>query len=74
MYQGVNAFTLDPNLGEFILSSKNIRIPKRGKIYSINEANSNEWDEPTKQWIADMKKRKFVRTTTTSRELNLSDI
>jgi fructose-1,6-bisphosphatase I len=56
---GVNAFTLDPSLGEFILSSRNIRIPKRGKIYSVNEANSNNWDEPTKEWIAQMKKKNY---------------
>jgi fructose-1,6-bisphosphatase I len=55
---GVNGFTLDPSLGEFILSHKNIRIPKRGKIYSINEANSLEWDEPTKEWINNFKKKK----------------
>lgn len=54
---GVNAFTLDPNLGEFILSHQNIRIPKRGKIYSINEANSNEWDKPTSEWISNFKTR-----------------
>lgn len=55
---GVNGFTLDPSLGEFILSHRNIRIPRRGKIYSINEANSNEWDEPTRAWIEGFKKKK----------------
>merc|ERR1719235_837952 len=34
---GVNGFTLDPNIGEFVLTHPNIQIPKRGKIYSINE-------------------------------------
>jgi fructose-1,6-bisphosphatase I len=55
---GVNGFTLDPSLGEFILSHKNIRIPRKGKIYSINEANSLEWDAPTTKWIEGMKKKK----------------
>jgi fructose-1,6-bisphosphatase I len=35
--QGVHGFTLDPTIGEFLLSHPNITIPKRGKIYSINE-------------------------------------
>ena len=37
--QGVHGFTLDPEVGEFFLSHPNIRIPERGKIYSINEGN-----------------------------------
>lgn len=35
----VNGFTLDQSLGEFILSHKNIRSPKTGTIFSINEGN-----------------------------------
>jgi fructose-1,6-bisphosphatase I len=52
---GVNGFTLDPSLGEFLMSHENIRIPTRGKIYSINEGNVNKWDEPTKRYIAHVK-------------------
>ena len=37
---GVSGFTLDPSLGEFLLSHENIRTPTRGKIYSINEGNT----------------------------------
>ena len=48
---GVNGFTLDPSLGEFLLSHENIRIPKRGKIYSINEGNINQWDAGTRRYI-----------------------
>ena len=36
---GVHGFTLDPSIGEFILSHENIQIPKKGNIYSINEGN-----------------------------------
>ena len=35
--QGVNAFTLDSSIGDFLLSHPNIQIPKDGKIYSIND-------------------------------------
>src|SRR5436190_2936893 len=48
---GVHGFTLDPSLGEFLLSHENIRTPTRGKIYSINEGNMHFWDTGTKQYI-----------------------
>ena len=48
---GVNGFTLDPSLGEFLLSHENIKIPKRGRIYSINEGNIHKWDEATRRYI-----------------------
>ncbi|XWS24992.1 hypothetical protein CRYUN_Cryun27aG0032200 [Craigia yunnanensis] len=44
---GVNGFTLDPSLGEFILTHPDIKIPKKGKIYSVNEGNAKNWDGPT---------------------------
>lgn len=52
---GVQGFTLDPSLGEFLLSHENITIPKRGKIYSINEGNINQWDEGTRAYINHVK-------------------
>jgi fructose-1,6-bisphosphatase I len=52
---GVNGFTLDPSLGEFLLSHENIRIPKRGRIYSINEGNINQWDAPTLRYVTHVK-------------------
>ncbi|CAN5541766.1 class 1 fructose-bisphosphatase [soil metagenome] len=48
---GVNGFTLDPSIGEFILSHPNIRTPEFGKMYSINEGNYNSWGEGVKQFI-----------------------
>jgi fructose-1,6-bisphosphatase I len=42
---GTHAFTLDPSLGEFILSAENIRIPNHGPIYSVNEGNFWQWSE-----------------------------
>ena len=44
---GVHGFTLDPSVGEFLLSHPYIKIPERGAIYSVNEANRMYWDEPT---------------------------
>ncbi|KAG6526105.1 hypothetical protein ZIOFF_016082 [Zingiber officinale] len=48
---GVNGFTLDPSLGEFILTHPYIKIPKKGKIYSVNEGNAKNWDRPTTKCV-----------------------
>jgi fructose-1,6-bisphosphatase I len=48
---GVHGFTLDPGLGEFLLSHENIRIPHRGTTYSINEGRRLDWFPPTKGYI-----------------------
>lgn len=53
---GSHGFTLDPGIGEFLLSHKNIQTPSRGKVYSINEGNANTWDEGTRKYINDLKK------------------
>ncbi|MCT7962320.1 class 1 fructose-bisphosphatase [Laspinema sp. D1] len=49
--RGVHSFTLDPSLGEFILSNENIRIPEHGAVYSVNEGNFWQWDEPIRDYI-----------------------
>ncbi len=49
--EGVNGFTLDPSIGEFLLSHPDITIPKEGKQYSINEGNYNSFDSGLKQYI-----------------------
>jgi fructose-1,6-bisphosphatase I len=41
--QGVHGFTLDPTIGEFVLSHPNIRIPETGKYYSVNESHFAQW-------------------------------
>jgi fructose-1,6-bisphosphatase I len=48
---GVHAFTLDPSLGEFILSNENIETPAHGPIYSVNEGNFWQWDEGIREYI-----------------------
>ena len=49
--RGVHGFTLDPSVGSYILSHKNIRIPKRGKYYSINEAYSEKIPEAYMRYV-----------------------
>jgi fructose-1,6-bisphosphatase I len=48
---GVHGFTLDPSVGEFLLSHENIRIPKRGSIYAVNEGNYNRWEPNMRRYI-----------------------
>jgi len=49
--KGVHAFTLDPSLGEFILSNEYVQIPQHGAIYSVNEGNFWQWDEGLRDYI-----------------------
>jgi len=48
---GVHGFTLDPSVGEFILSHPDIKTPPKGKIYSVNEGNSPYWDDRTRDMV-----------------------
>ena len=48
---GVHGFTLDPALGEFLLSHENIQSPKQGRMYSINEGNREKWDDATREYV-----------------------
>lgn len=48
---GVNGFTLDPSLGTYYLSHPNIKFPKTGKIYSINEGNYIKFPQGVKNYI-----------------------
>jgi fructose-1,6-bisphosphatase I len=52
---GVHGFTLDPSVGEFLLSHENIRIPKRGKIYSMNEGNYELWEPGVQRYVQYLK-------------------
>jgi fructose-1,6-bisphosphatase I / sedoheptulose-1,7-bisphosphatase len=48
---GVNAFTLDPNLGEFKLTHHNIQIPQDTQEFAINASNSRFWEAPVKRYV-----------------------
>jgi fructose-1,6-bisphosphatase I len=47
----VDCYTLDNAIGEFILTTPNIRVPERGSIYSINEGNSAHWDPAITEFV-----------------------
>ncbi|KAE9554670.1 hypothetical protein FO519_002080 [Halicephalobus sp. NKZ332] len=53
---GVNGFQLDPSIGEFILTNRNMECPKKGKIYSVNEGYAKKWSEGITEYV---RTRKF---------------
>ncbi len=53
----VFGFTLDQNVGEFVLSHDNIKIPDSGKIYSFNEGNYAMWTPGLKKYMDSLKAR-----------------
>lgn len=55
--EGLYGFTYDPSVGEFFLSHPDIRIPDEGRIYSVNEANSQRWHRNFRRWV---KQRKLL--------------
>jgi len=52
---GVWGFTLDPLVGEYVLSHPNIKIPEEGKIYAFNEGNYQGWSPELKAYIDSLK-------------------
>ena len=48
---GVNGFTLDPSIGEFCLSHPNLKVPKDGSMYSMNEGNYVHFPDGVKKYI-----------------------
>ena len=49
--QGVNGFTLDPELGEFLLSHENMRLPEPPAYYSVNHAYFEHWSPGVKRYL-----------------------
>lgn len=49
--RGVNGFTLDPSIGEFCLSHRNMRIPEHGKTYSVNQGYYSKFDLEMRRYI-----------------------
>jgi len=54
--RGVHGFTLDPSIGEFLLSHRDIRIPDPpSRVYSVNEANYPYWSEGQRRLMQRLK-------------------
>jgi len=55
---GVYGFTFDPSVGTYLLSHDPIRIPEKGKIYSVNEANAKQWlEEGLRKYVEWLKEK-----------------
>jgi fructose-1,6-bisphosphatase I len=53
--QGTHGFTLNPDTGEFLLTHPDIRIPRRGKAYGINEGNVRSWHPGQRAFVEHLK-------------------
>lgn len=50
---GVNMFTLDRDIGEFILTKRNVMIPEDTQEFAINASNQRFWDAPVQRYISE---------------------
>ncbi|HSB41395.1 MAG TPA: class 1 fructose-bisphosphatase [Methylomirabilota bacterium] len=53
--RGTHGFTLDPGTGEFLLTHPDMRIPRRGKTYGINEGNIHSWHPGQRAFVEHLK-------------------
>jgi fructose-1,6-bisphosphatase I len=53
--QGTHGFTLARDTGEFLLTHPDIRIPRRGKAYGINEGNVHTWHPGQRAFVEHLK-------------------
>jgi fructose-1,6-bisphosphatase I len=65
--QGVHGFTLDPSIGEFLLSHPNIRIPDPGRYLSVNDSYEPLWDDSVRTLMRHYKGLEGGRTRHSSR-------
>lgn len=54
MGNGVKGFTLDPELGSFVLTHDNIKVPEQTAEFAINMSNQRHWEEPVKQYVSEL--------------------
>jgi fructose-1,6-bisphosphatase I len=47
---GVHGFTLDPSVGEFLLSHPHIRVPEKPQYYSVNQGYQSHWSEGVRRY------------------------
>ena len=57
----VNGFTLDTEIGEFVLTHPDIRFPDKCEYYSTNEGNFNKLDSPTQRAVSELRDSHSLR-------------
>ncbi len=53
--EGTHDFTLDPSIGEFLLTNERVISPEKGSIYSVNESSFHTWSPVVQQYINEFK-------------------
>ena len=53
--EGVHFFTLDPSLGDYLLTAENVRSHGSSHVYSANEGNSGKWHDADMNWVGHVK-------------------
>jgi fructose-1,6-bisphosphatase I len=56
---GVHFFTMDPGIGEFILSSEDVRIPSFKKAFSMNTGLMSYWDEGPRAYLEHVTEQEY---------------
>jgi fructose-1,6-bisphosphatase I len=51
---GVNCFTLDREMGSWVLTQRDMRIPEETKEFAINASNARHWYPPVKRYIDEL--------------------
>jgi fructose-1,6-bisphosphatase I len=51
---GVNCFTLDRELGSFVLTQQNMRIPDDTREFAINMSNMRHWEPPVRRYVDEL--------------------
>ena len=51
---GVNCFTLDREMGSWVLTQRNMRIPETTKEFAINMSNARHWHAPVKRYVEEL--------------------
>lgn len=59
---GVYGFTLDPNIGAFVLSHENMKMPSQGSYYSVNEANAEGFPAPYQEYLEGLRRGDLEKT------------
>jgi len=57
--QGVYGFTLEPEIGAFVLTFPNMKMPRRGNTYSVNEANADSFPEEYRAYLMRLRGRGY---------------
>lgn len=56
--QGVHSYTLDPSIGDFVLTRERLMLPEHGRWYSVNEGYAPYWESPVSHFVDLLKQYK----------------